>query len=324
MLIILGLGLLFSLLNGVQGCSLVATVISSRALRPRQALILSALVGFSAPFIIGVAVATSIGKDLVDPNTASPQVIIAALSASILWNLISILVGIPSSTTHALVGGVVGAALAWGGLEAVEFGGLGKVLISLFLSPVIGLLAGFLITRLVLFMAKWTTPKVNWVFKRGQILTSMALAFSYGANDAQKSIGMIALGLVVTGYFSKFTIPLWVIAAGAATNALGVGFGGWRQIRTLGMKFFKIRPVDGFCAQAASALVVLGASMVGGPVSTTQVVSTSIMGVGAAERLGKVRWGVAGDFLTAWLVNIPFTGLLAAGICWLLMYFTGR
>jgi len=180
-----------------------------------------------------------------------------------------------------------------------------------------------LFTKVVFFFAQWTTPRINWFFKRSQIVTAVALAFSHGTNDAQKTMGIITLGLLTSGYLSSFSVPLWVIAASAGAIALGAALGGWRLIRTLGAGFYKIRPVDGFCAQTTSAIVIMSASLAGGPVSTTQVVSSAIMGVGAAHRIGKVRWGVAGDILMAWLVTIPATALLAAGIYWLLMILSG-
>jgi PiT family inorganic phosphate transporter len=319
LIILIGLGLLFSLLNGIHDSSnIVATMISSRAMSPRAALGLTALSEFVAPFLFGVAVATTIGDDLVHPGAINADVIIAALIAGICWDLLTWWLGFPSSSSHALVGGLVGAVIIAAGAQALKLPGLEKVLIALFLSPIVGLVGGFLVTRLILFFAAWTTPKVNWFFKRGQIVTAVALAFSHGTNDAQKTMGIIALGLLTTGFISQFYIPLWVIVTSALAISLGIALGGWRLIRTLGMKFYKIRPLDGFCTQSTSAIVILGASLIGGPVSTTQVVSTAIMGVGAAQRLGKVRWGVGVDILMTWLVTIPATALLAAGIYWVI------
>jgi PiT family inorganic phosphate transporter len=321
LIILIGLGLLFSLLNGIHDSSnIVATMISSRAMSPRAALGLTALSEFVAPFLFGVAVATTIGDDLVHPGAINADVIIAALIAGICWDLLTWWLGFPSSSSHALVGGLVGAVIIAAGAQALKLPGLEKVLIALFLSPIVGLVGGFLVTRLILFFAAWTTPKVNWFFKRGQIVTAVALAFSHGTNDAQKTMGIIALGLLTTGFISQFYIPLWVIVTSALAISLGIALGGWRLIRTLGMKFYKIRPLDGFCTQSTSAIVILGASLIGGPVSTTQVVSTAIMGVGAAQRLGKVRWGVGVDILMTWLVTIPATALLAAGIYWVIQF----
>jgi PiT family inorganic phosphate transporter len=203
------------------------------------------------------------------------------------------------------------------GLEAIQLSGLQKVLLALFISPIIGLMAGFLFTKLVFFLARGASPRINWFFKRSQIVTAVALGLSHGTNDAQKTMGVIALGLVTAGYLADFYVPTWVIAISAGAIALGTALGGWRLIKTLGGKFYKIRPVHGFSSQVTSAGVILGASLVGGPVSTTQVVSSSIMGVGSAERLSKVRWGVAWNIAVAWIVTIPATALVAAGLYWL-------
>jgi PiT family inorganic phosphate transporter len=188
-----------------------------------------------------------------------------------------------------------------------------KVLIALFTSPVIGFIFGFLVTRVVFFLVRSASPRVNRFFKRSQLVTALALAFSHGTNDAQKTMGIITLGLVINGFIPQFRVPLWVIAASAGAIALGTAFGGLRLIRTLGGKFYKIRPVHSFTSQLSSAIVIIGASLVGGPVSTTQVVSSAILGVGSSERLSKVRWGVAREIIIAWVVTIPATGILSAG-----------
>jgi PiT family inorganic phosphate transporter len=314
------LALVFDFLNGLHDSSnIVATMISSRAVRPRIALGLTALAEFSGPFIFGVAVAKTIGNDIVSPGTITIEVILAALCSAILWNLLTWYFGIPSSSSHALVGGIIGAVGVGAGLKAIQLGGLEKVLITLFVSPIIGLMAGFLFTRLIFFLAQGASRRINWFFKRSQMITALALGLSHGTNDAQKTMGIIVLGLVTTGYLTHFYVPTWVIALSAGAIALGTALGGWRLIKTLGDKFYKIRPVHGFSTQVTSAAVILGASLVGGPVSTTQVVSSAIMGVGSAERLSKVRWGVAGNIATAWLLTIPATALLAAGLHWLVV-----
>jgi len=193
-----------------------------------------------------------------------------------------------------------------------------KILIALFTSPIIGFAFGYMLLRLILLLSWKASPGINRLFKRGQIFTALALALSHGANDAQKTMGIITLALVTAGYLKVFAVPVWVIVLCAGMIALGTAVGGQKLIKTLGGKFFKIRPVDGFAAQIASAVVILGASLVGGPVSTTQVVSSTIMGVGAAERVNKVRWGVAQEIATAWLLTIPATALVAAGLYWVL------
>ncbi len=322
LIIVVGLAILFDFLNGAHDSSnIVATMISSRSISPIKALGLAAVSEFAAPFLFGVAVAKTIGDDLITPGTIHLEVVLAALLAGILWNLLTWFLGIPSSSSHALIGGLLGAAIMAAGTGAILLSGLEKVLLTLFISPILGFLSGWFFAKIVLFLAQWTTPKVNIFFKRAQVVTAVGLALSHGTNDAQKTMGIIALALLTSGYLTDFTIPLWVVAVSAGAIALGTALGGWRLIRTLGGKFYKIRPVDGFCAQIPSAAVILGASLFGGPVSTTQVVSSSIIGVGASHRLGKVRWNVAVDILTAWLVTIPMTGLLAAGIYWLIIRF---
>jgi PiT family inorganic phosphate transporter len=317
LVVLIALSLVFDFLNGFHDSSnIVATMISSRAFRPRVALGVTAMAEFAGPFIFGVAVAKTIGEDIVAPGTITIEVILAALLSATLWNLITWFFGIPSSSSHALIGGIIGAVGVGAGFQAIHISGLQKVLIALFTSPIIGLLAGYLFTRLVFFLARGASPRINWFFKRSQILTGVALALSHGTNDAQKTMGVITLGLVTTGYLSHFEVPIWVITLSAGAIALGTSFGGWRLIKTLGGKFYKIRPVHGFSAQVTSAGVILGASLVGGPVSTTQVVSSAIMGVGSAERLNMVRWNVAGNIVTAWVFTIPATGLVAGLLYW--------
>ena len=319
LIILIFIALVFDFLNGIHDSSnIVATMISSRAFSPRTALTVTAIAHFMGPFVFGVAVAKTIGHDIVAGSAINMGIILAALASAILWNLATWFLGIPSSSSHALVGGILGAVIVGAGLSAIQLDGLEKVLIALFLSPLIGLMAGYLVTKLIFLLARNASPRINWFFKRSQIFTAIALGLSHGTNDAQKTMGIITLGLVTGGVIDSFVIPLWVVAASAGAIALGTALGGWRLIKTLGGKFYKIKPVDGFSAQVSSTGVILGASLLGGPVSTTHVVSSAIMGVGAADRLNKVRWNVAGDIAMAWLLTIPATGLVAAGIYWLI------
>jgi inorganic phosphate transporter, PiT family len=314
------LALCFDFLNGIHDSSnIVATMISSRALTPRIALGMTAAAEFCGPLIFGVAVANTIGHEVVDANAISLQVILAALFSAILWNLLTWYLGFPSSSSHALVGGFIGAVVMGVGWKAVQIPGLMKILIALFTSPFIGFIFGFLMLRLIFYLSRESKPRINEIFKRSQILTGLVLALSHGANDAQKTMGIITLALVTGGYLKVFAVPLWVILLSGGMIALGTSVGGWRLIRTLGAKFYKIRPVDAFASQMASATVILSASLVGGPVSTTQVVSSTIMGVGAAERLNKVRWTVAQEIATAWLLTIPASALVAAGLFWIII-----
>jgi len=317
--ILVALALFFDFLNGFHDSSnIVATIIFSRAMSPRLALIMTALAEFVGPFIFGVAVAKTIGEGIIKPGVISIEVILAALLSAIIWNLFTWYFGIPSSSSHALIGSIIGAVVISVGWQAILLPGLFKVILALFLSPVLGLLVGFIFTRLVYFLARNATMKINWFFKNIQVLTGLGLGLSHGANDAQKTMGVITLGLVTFGYLNEFEVPLWVIAASAGAIALGTALGGWRLIHTLGAKFYKIRPVHGFSTQISSAGIILGAALLGGPVSTTQVVSSTILGVGAAERLSKVRWSVMNSILIAWFLTIPATGGLAALIYLLL------
>lgn len=311
------LALAFDFLNGIHDSSnVVATMISSRAFSPRVALGVTAVAEFSGPFLFGVAVAKTIGHDIVVADTISTSVLVAALVAAILWNLLTWYLGFPSSSSHALIGGLIGAVVMAAGWDAIQIAGLQKILLTLFSSPIIGFVIGFIVLRAVNMIFWNATPRINGLFKRSQIVTGVALALSHGANDAQKSMGIITLALVTGGFLDTFEVPTWVIVACAGMIAFGTSVGGWKLIKTLGGKFFKIRPVDGFAAQLSSASVILGASLIGGPVSTTQVVSSSIMGVGAAERINKVRWGVAQEIAVAWLLTIPASGVVGALTYW--------
>lgn len=321
LIVVIVLALAFDFLNGIHDSSnVVATMISSRSLPPRVALGMTAVAEFLGPFIFGVAVAETIGG-IVDADAISLQVLIAALGSAILLNLLTWYLGFPSSSSHALVGGLIGAVLVGAGWQSINLDEFEKIVIALFTSPFIGFIFGFILLRIIMILCWNATPRVNWIFKRGQIFTGLALALSHGANGAQKTMGLISLALVVAGYSATLVVPEWVIFLCASMIALGTATGGWRLIRTLGGKFYKIRPVDGFSSQLASATVILGASLVGGPVSTTQVVSSSIMGAGAAERVNKVRWGVAQEIATAWLLTIPATALVAAGLYWIIIQF---
>ena len=319
LIVLIVLAIIFDFLNGVHDSSnIVATMISSRAIPPRAALAMTAIAEFCGPFLFGVAVANTIGHEIVSSDYLNMLVIIAALIRAIVWNVLTWLLGIPSSSSHALIGGIIGAVVVGAGWQEIQLAGVLKVVLTLFISPVVGFFAGMIIANII-YAASWkATPRINGVFKKLQVVTSLGLALSHGTNDAQKTMGIITLGLVISGVQKTFAVPFWVIVICALAIAIGTSVGGWQLIRTLGSKFYKIRPIHGFAAQATSAAVILTASLIGGPVSTTQVVSTGIMGVGAAERMSKVRWGVAGEIASAWLFTIPSTALLAAGIYWVL------
>jgi len=319
-IVVIILSLIFDFLNGIHDSSnIVATMISSRAFSPRSALGITAGANFLGPFIFGVAVAETIGHEIVSADSITTQVLVAALVSAILWNLFTWYLGIPSSSSHALIGGFIGAVVMGAGWSAIQLAGLEKILIALFTSPIIGFIFGYLALRIVMILSWNATPKINAFFKRSQLVTALALALSHGTNDAQKTMGIITLALVTSGYLNTFAVPTWVIVICAGMIGLGTVVGGWKLIRTLGGKFYRIRPVDGFASQLASAVVIISASLVGGPVSTTQVVSSAIMGAGAAERPNKVRWGVTKEIALAWLLTIPATGIVGAGMYWILM-----
>jgi PiT family inorganic phosphate transporter len=318
--IVIGLALVFDFLNGIHDSSnIVATMIASRAFSPRSALALTAVAEFLGPFLFGVAVATTIGEEVAQSNALNLDVIIACLVGAIAWNLLTWFLGIPSSSSHALIGGMIGAVIVGAGFGAIKLNGLGKVLIALFASPLIGFAFGFIVTRLIYFLARDATPEINKFFKNSQFVTALGMAFSHGTNDAQKTMGIITLSLVIGGYISEFRVPTWVIALSAGAIALGTALGGWRLIRTLGGKFYKIRPVHSFATQLTSGFVILTASVFGLPVSTSQVVSSAIIGVGSSESFAKVRWSVAEEIVTAWFITIPASALVSAGVYWLLM-----
>ncbi len=318
-ILLVGCALVFDFLNGFHDSSnIVATIIASRALSGRVALAMTAVAEFTGPFLFGVAVATTLGNEVLTDSEIRLSVIISALLAAVIWNLITWWLGIPSSSSHALVGGLIGAGIMESGLGVVRLSGLIKVIVALLISPLIGLVVGFIVMKVVLFLARPAAPTINVFFRRGQIVTGLALAFSHGANDAQKTMGVITMGLVSAKVLPSFQVPLWVVALSAGAIALGTWTGGWRLIRTIGGKFFKIRPVHGFTAQLTSASVIMSAALLGGPVSTTQVVSSAVMGVGSAERLSKVHWEVTKDIVMAWFTTIPVSALLSMGFALIL------
>jgi PiT family inorganic phosphate transporter len=313
LVVFVAIALTFDFLNGFHdSANVVATAIASRAMSPRNALAMSALTNFAGPLLFGVAVATTIGHEVVSQEAVTIPVALAALSSAIVWNILTWWLGIPSSSSHALIGGFVGAAITGYGLGAIRPEGMEKVLIGLFISPFLGLGLGWLVMRLVWAMGKSMSPRANVFFLRSQWLTTMALGLSHGTNDAQKTMGILAMGLVAFGILPSFHVPIWVVLASAASMALGTALGGWRLIRTMGAGFYRVRPLHAFSSQIASFGVIIGAALWGAPVSTTQVISSSIIGAGSAERINKVRWGVAMQIVSAWILTIPFTGLLGA------------
>jgi len=331
-IVIIFLALFFDFSNGFHdAANVVATMITTRVLSPRKALILASVCEFIGPFLFGTAVAQMIGKNIIDISTfdssalhLSMLLIIAALIGAITWNLLTWFFGLPSSSSHALIGGMVGAVLVAYGPDKILWGGLLYVVGSLVLSPLLGLLVGWLFLKMTFRLSQDATPKINYFFNRMQIPSSIALALSHGANDAQKSMGLISMSLVILGFSPSFYVPWWVIASCAVAIALGTASGGWKIIKTMGSKIYRLRSVHAFCAQTSSAAVILGAALVGGPVSTTHVVSSSIMGIGAGQRISAVRWGVVKNIILAWFITIPASAVMAGLsfviIRWLLSY----
>jgi inorganic phosphate transporter, PiT family len=268
-------------------------------------------------------VARTIGSEVVLPGSITIGVVICAFLSAILWNIFTWMLAIPSSASHALVGGIIGAVMISSGFSTIQVDGLTKILVSLFAAPIIGILVGYLVTNLIFRLLFNATPKVNWLLKRGQVVAAFVLALSHGANDSQKIMGGLMMGLLAAGFLPGFNVPFWVILVSALALSVGTAIGGWRLIKTLGTRFYKVRPVHGFSAQLSSAGIILLASLVGGPVSTTHIVSTAIMGAGAAERLNMVRWGVAQNILMTWLITIPANIVLGTSIFFIWSHLPG-
>ena len=329
--------LLFDVTNGFHDASnMIATVVASRAMTPIQAVVVVGTFHFIGPILGGTAVANTIGK-FVDVSSldvvVSLTIILCGLSGAIFWNLLTWWFGIPSSSSHALVGGLIGAVVLASGPEHVVWGfgqlqhgeltGVTKVILALIISPFIGFWVGFALHRLMGFLLQGARPSMNGKLRRVQWLTAAGLSFSHGANDAQKSMGIITMVLVLGGYISEFVVPLWVVLSCATMITLGTLMGGWRIVRTVGFGIYKVRPLHAVNAQLTSAVVIFGASMIGAPVSTTHVVSSSIMGIGASERPKAVRWGKAREIISTWLITIPGAALAAAVVYWLVRLTTG-
>lgn len=314
------LAILFDYINGFHDtANAIATSVSTRAISPRNAIFMAAILNFTGA-MVSTGVAKTIGGDLVSqPSEISLEVIVAALIGAIIWNIATWYFCIPSSSSHSLIGGVIGAVCISVGPAALDSDGIGKIILSLVLSPVIALAIGYLVMIAILWIVRNRSPLLlNRQFRKMQLLSASLMAFSHGANDAQKAMGIIALALVTGGYLETMEIPIWVKLACATSMALGTSVGGWRIISTMGTKIFKMESINGFAADLNSALVIFGATFLHLPVSTTHVVSGSIMGVGSAKRVRAVHWGVARSMLIAWVVTIPISAAISAGIYWLL------
>ena len=315
LLIIIILAILFDISNGWNdSANAIATVVSTKVLTPLAAVTLAAVMNIAGAFL-STAVAKTIGKGIVDPTAVTDLVILAALASAFLWNTIMTFMGLPVSASHALVGGIIGAAAAHGGWTILNSDGIMKILMSLIVSPVFGVLIGYGFMKLILiFFGSLAPGTLNKHFGRLQLFSSAMMAFGHGSNDAQKVMGIITMALLSRGMITSLEVPTWVILTAAMAMGLGTFFGGWKVIKTIGVKMLKLEPVHGFAAETASTLIIVGASQLGLPVSTTHVISTAILGVGATRRLSAVRWGIAGKIVMAWVLTLPFCIALAWGI----------
>ncbi len=307
--------LVFDFINGFHdAANSIATVVSTRVLSPFQAVVWAAFFNFVAAFGFGVQVATTVGKGVIDPAVVDPHVIFGGLMGAIIWDLITWFYGLPSSSSHALIGGFAGAAIAKAGFGAVILSGFTKTATFIVLSPIIGLVLGVTLIVAVLNLFWQSTPgRVDKYFRRLQLVSSAFYSLGHGTNDAQKTMGIIAILLFNAGYLgSTFYVPAWVILTCHAALGLGTLLGGWRIVRTMGMRITKLQPVGGFCAETAGAITLLGTAYAGIPVSTTHTITGAIVGVGAARRLSAVRWGVARTVMWAWVLTIPGSAFLAA------------
>ena len=316
---LIGVALLFDFLNGLHdAANSIATIVSTRVLRPQYAVFWAAFFNFIAFTVFGLHVANTIGKGIIDPTVVDAAVIFAALVGAIVWNLITWGLGIPSSSSHALIGGLVGAGVAKAGLSAAVWSGLSKTLLAIVLSPMVGFLLAIVLVAIVSWLAVRSTPfAVDRAFRILQFVSASLYSLGHGGNDAQKTMGIIAVLLYSQGYLgADFNIPFWVVISCQAAMGLGTLMGGWRIVHTMGLRITKLTPMQGFCAETGGAATLFMATYLGVPVSTTHTITGAIVGVGASRRLSAVRWNVASSIVYAWVITIPASALVAAGTYW--------
>jgi PiT family inorganic phosphate transporter len=315
LVLVIAFSLIFDFINGFHDtANAVATVIATRVLRPRVAILMSACLNFCGA-LVATHVAATISKGIVVQSTATETVVLAAVTGAIVWNLITWFYGIPSSSSHALIGGLGGAAIAHGGMGSVQWKGiLDKVVIPLVASPIAGfVIGGILMTLIAIFFSKANPRPAGWWFRHLQVVSSAAVSFSHGQNDGQKSMGIITLALVAHKFLpAKADVPVWVMFLCAIAMGLGTSVGGYRIIKTMGHRILRLEPVQGFAAEATAAAVILTASKFGAPVSTTHVIAGSVFGVGASNRLSAVRWQVAINMVMAWIITLPASAFVAS------------
>jgi inorganic phosphate transporter, PiT family len=312
---LIAIALAFDVLNGLHdAANSIATVVSTRVLTPQLAVAWAAFFNFVAFMFFGLHVAETIGKGIVDPAMIDPVVVLGALAGAIVWNVITWVAGIPSSSSHALVGGLIGSGVAKGGPGVIVSSGVIKTGIAIFASPLIGMVVAILLMVLTSWLFQPVAANLaDRAFRRLQLVSAAAYSLGHGANDAQKTMGIIAVLLFSTGYLhGQFYVPFWVVLAAQFAMAIGTLIGGWRIVHTLGSKITRLTPHQGFCAEAAGSIMLFGATSIGVPVSTTHTITGCIMGVGASRRLSAVRWGVAGNIMVAWILTLPASAFLAA------------
>jgi PiT family inorganic phosphate transporter len=318
LVILIGLALLFDFMNGFHdAANAIATVVSTRVLKPHTAVAMAAVFNFVAVLIFPLTVAATVGKDTIDPMVVDQYVVFGALVGAIFWNFVTWFWGIPSSSSHALIGGLIGSAVAKAGTGALISAGLIKIIIFIVLSPLLGFVFGSLMMILVSWLFVGATPrKIDKWFRRMQLLSASMYSLGHGGNDAQKTIGIIWMLLIAAGQINAGDgVPMWVIVSCYTAISLGTLFGGWRIVKTMGQKITKLKPVGGFCAETGGAITLFIATALGVPVSTTHTITGAIVGVGAAQKMSAVRWGVAGNIVWAWILTIPASAFVA-GVAW--------
>jgi len=323
-IIIIVIALFFDFLNGFHdAANSIATVVSTRVLKPQWAVVWAAFFNFIAFMFFGLHVANTIGKGIVDPAIVDQTVIVSALVGAISWNLITWFFGIPASSSHALIGGLGGAAMAKGGINVLNFGGFTKIGLSIVLSPLLGFVLAFILMfSISIFFFRTSPRRVDRWFRRLQFVSASLYSLGHGGNDAQKTMGIIAVLLFSTGYLGPhFSVPLWVVLSCHAAMGLGTLFGGWRIVKTMGMKITKLKPVGGFCAETGGAITLFLATGLGIPVSTTHTITGAIIGVGSVNKFSAIRWGVARNIVWAWVLTIPAAGLVAAATWYIVKLF---
>ena len=316
---LIAVALLFDFLNGLHdAANSIATIVSTRVLRPQYAVFWAAFFNFVAFLVFGLHVANTIGTGIIEPDLISPAVIFAALVGAIVWNLVTWALGIPSSSSHALIGGLVGAGVAKAGLVAVVWSGLSMTLLAIVLSPVVGFLLALVLVAIVTWASARSTPfAVDRAFRIFQFFSASLYSLGHGGNDAQKTMGIIAVLLYSQGHLGgEFSVPFWVVLSCQTAMALGTLMGGWRIVRTMGLRITRLTPMQGFCAETGGAATLFLATFLGVPVSTTHTITGAIVGVGSARRVSAVRWNVASSIVYAWVITVPASALVAALAYW--------